>query len=112
MTPDGRSLYASNRGVGSPLLTNTIAGYAVGAHGELTPSPGLVVPSGTVFPRGMALTPDGSALIVAGQGSGNLVAFSTTGAPGTLKRLSELASGLATPTTVAVWDGAALSRAL
>ena len=102
-TPDGRSVFASNRGFGSPL-TNTIAGFSVNAtDGRLT-TVDLKMSSATRFPRGMALARDGSTLFVAGQGSGNLVslAVAPNGQPGKLGAPFELQTALPTPTTVAV----------
>lgn len=101
MTPDGRSVYASNRGYGSSL-TNTIAGFATDASSGRLRAVGST-PSAVRFPRGMALSANASELLVAGQGSGNLVrlAVAPGGQPGALQMLGELVGGLATPTTVA-----------
>ena len=46
-------------------------GCAVAADGTL--SPVQLAPTSTRYPRGMELSPDGTELLVAGQGSGNLV---------------------------------------
>lgn len=102
VTPNGRSVYASNRGFGS-ALTNTIAGFRVNAtDGRLAPVE-LATPSGTSYPRGMQLSKDGAHLFVAGQGSANLVrlAVAPAGEPGTLDPTAvQVQAGLATPTTV------------
>lgn len=68
LTPDGRWLYASNRG------HNSIAAFAVG------PDDGLLTPIGIFpcrgeIPRGFAISPEGNLLIVGNQNSDNLTAF-------------------------------------
>ena len=50
VTPDGASLFASNRGFGSPL-TNTIAGFSIDARGLLTNVSSTA--SGVSYPRGV-----------------------------------------------------------
>jgi 6-phosphogluconolactonase len=74
--PNGRFLYASNRG------HDSIAVYKVdAAKGTLT-SEGYV-PTGGKMPRGFAIDPTGSFLVAANQGSNNIVVFQidqTTGA--------------------------------
>ena len=96
-TADGASVFVSNRGLNSEF-TNSIAGFRVLPAGRLELA--QLAPSGTRFPRGMALSADSKQLLVAGQGSGNLVRFDVV-APGTLRLPgAEIADGLATPTTV------------
>ena len=104
LTHDGRHLFVSNRGYGT-ALTNTIASYSIGDGGKLVGGDlSMLTPSGVSYPRGMALvtapvqTKVVERLLVAGQGSGNLVAFEL--AEGKLRRPETLATGLATPTTV------------
>jgi len=97
ITGSGDAVFASNRGYGSPE-TNSIAGFKILSNG--TAEFMQLAPSLVRYPRGMALTGDASQLLVAGQGSGNLVSF-TLGQAGTLRLPGvQVASGLATPTTV------------
>lgn len=68
LTPDGRWLYASNRG------HNSIAAFAVG------PKDGLLTPIGIFpcrgeIPRGFTISPEGRLLLVGNQNSDNLTAF-------------------------------------
>ena len=74
-------------------------GCAVAADGTL--SPVQLAPTSTRYPRGMELSPDGTELLVAGQGSGNLVTMGLGAEPGRLGKPHGLASGLPTPTTIA-----------
>lgn len=102
-TPDGRSVFVSNRGVASKS-TNTLAGFRVdAADGRLAPRTQLA-PTGTRFPRGVALAHKGTVVLVAGQGSGNLASLAVGSEAGTLARPQEVLSGLATPTTVVSWS--------
>ena len=68
ITPDGRWLYASNRG------DDSVAHFAVEADGHVTPCG--KIPCGGQIPRDFTIDPDGRYLIVANQASDNLVAFS------------------------------------
>ena len=98
ITAKGDSIFVSNRGFGSPD-TNSIAGYKVLSDG--TVGFAQLAQSLTRYPRGMALAADSSRLLVAGQGSGNLVAFALGASAGTVRLPGvQLATGLATPTTV------------
>jgi len=98
VTPDGASLFASNRGFGSPL-TNTIAGFSIDARGLLTNVSSTA--SGVSYPRGMALSADAKSLFAVGQGDGGLTSLQVAPAgAGTLGPSKLLVSGLATPTTV------------
>lgn len=99
---NGQSVFVSNRGVDS-RFTNTIAGFRVDeTNGRLQAAHSPLTASGTRFPRGMTLTDSGNTLLVAGQGSGNLVSFKVQEA-GSLQCIGQLESGLATPTTVVSW---------
>ena len=63
-----------------------------------------VVPSGVSFPRAVALSPDGKALLVAGETAGKLAAFAVPGG-GKLVAHGPVGTGgvqLATPTTIAI----------
>jgi len=98
VTPDGASLFASNRGFGSPL-TNTIAGFSIDARGLLTNVSSTA--SGVSYPRGMALSADAKSLFAVGQGDGGLTSLQVAPAgAGTLGPSKLLVSSLATPTTV------------
>lgn len=67
MAPDGSAVYATNRGV-----QNTVTTFAVGDNGGLEQVQQLPAPA---YPRGMALSPDGSMLLVAGQSKTELATF-------------------------------------
>lgn len=83
--------------------TNTVVGFRVQADGTLAQA--SVTPSGTRYPRGVEICgkPGEEVLLVAGQGSANMMSFAVApgGDAGTLRPLGEVASGLATPTTIA-----------
>lgn len=66
LTPDGRFLYASNRG------DNTLAMYSVGSNGRLT---WLGQIATETIPRAFEISPDGRYVVVAGQSSGFLQSF-------------------------------------
>jgi 6-phosphogluconolactonase len=67
ISPDGRSLYASNRG------HNSLAVYAVAEDGSLSAT-GFVSTGGN-WPRNFAITPDGKFILVANQESDSVVVF-------------------------------------
>lgn len=67
VSPDGRHVYGANRGA------DTIAIFAVGADGNLTPSG--QVPCGGAWPRNINIDPVGNWVIAANQRSGNLALF-------------------------------------
>ena len=76
--PDGKTLYASNRG------DDSIAVFSIDREsGKLT----FVqrVPSGGKVPRHFAIDPSGKRLLVANQDSGNIVEFEIDEATGRLK---------------------------
>ncbi len=75
--PNGRFLYASNRG------HDSLAVYAVGPEGDLVPVE--FAPSGGRDPRHFALTPDGGWLLCANQNSSSVGAFRVDGATGRLQ---------------------------
>jgi 6-phosphogluconolactonase len=79
LSPNGRFLYASNRGD-----SNTIAIFRIGPTG--LPVPAGRVPSGGVTPRYFGVDPSGQFLITANQGSGDLFVFRIDPASGALKR--------------------------
>lgn len=77
--PDGRFLYATNRG------HDSIAVFRIGDDGQL----GLVeiVPSGGAGPQNLAITPDGTVLLCANMPGDTLVAFRIDGDTGGLVRV-------------------------
>ena len=71
VTPDGRFVYVSNAG------TSTIAGYAVGVSGTLTPLPGTIVgenPNGATN-LDIAVSGDGKFLYTLNSGNGTIGVF-------------------------------------
>ena len=83
--PEGRFLYASNRG------HDSIALFAIDSStGRLTARGHF--PSGGKTPRNFALDPTGSRLLVANQDSGNIVVFRIDPASGRLIGIPEVAN--------------------
>lgn len=78
--PSGKFLYASNRN-----HSNTIAIFRIDHDG--LPVPAGHVPSGGTLPRFFNVDPSGKFLLVANQGSGNLVTFSIDPSSGALTRV-------------------------
>jgi 6-phosphogluconolactonase len=81
--PSGKWLYASNRG------DDTIAVFAIGAGGALTSLDHVA--TGGLRPRQFSLVLDGKALLVANEGTGNIVGFHLDGATGALTSAGKLA---------------------
>ena len=82
--PNGKFLYASNRG------DDSIAVFAIdSATGKLTFL--QRVPSGGKMPRHFAIAPDGKRLLVANEETGNIVEFKINTRKGLLKKPHELA---------------------
>ena len=79
ITPDGKYLYAPNRG------HDSIAGYAVDDAGRLTP---LGRTPSEPVPRAFGIDPTGNYLYSAGLESGKLAAFRIDGDTGALQRLA------------------------
>lgn len=78
VSPDGRFVYASNRG------HNSIAAFAVeSATGRLTPLGHT--PTRGEIPRNFLITPDGRFLLAANQNSGSIVTFRVDRASGELE---------------------------
>jgi len=75
--PDGKTLYASNRG------HNSIAIFAIGADGKLGAP--KHEPTGGGTPRNFHVDPSGNTLLVANQASGNVVTFAIDGTGGLTK---------------------------
>lgn len=78
ISPDGKYLYASNRG-----SENTIGIFAIGADGLLTKKE--VMSSGGKGPRNFVIDPSGKYLLVAQQNSNNIVIFARDQNTGALK---------------------------
>ena len=78
ITPNGRYVYAPNRG------HDSIARYAVGDDGRLTP---LGRTPSEAVPRAFGIDPTGSYLYSAGLESGKLAAFRIDNASGALERI-------------------------
>lgn len=84
VSPDGRHLYASNRG------HNSLAIYRIQAEsGQLEPA-GWTPTEGD-FPRNFMITEDGSQVLVANQNSDNIVCYERDMASGQLKKVGEVA---------------------
>ncbi|MFI5124094.1 MAG: lactonase family protein [Chitinophagales bacterium] len=76
--PDGKFLYASNRGV-----SNTLAVYAIGKDGRLTNKQYISVNG--KHPRNFAIDPTGRFLLVANRDTDNIVVFAIDPVTGLLK---------------------------
>lgn len=96
ISPDGRFVYASNRG------PDSIAVFARDAKaGTLTLVE--IVPSGGKHPRNFALSPDGRWLVCANRDTDNLVVFAVDPATGRLTRTAHAAT-IARPVCVLFYD--------
>lgn len=91
--PNGRFLYASNRG------HNSIVSYQIGEDGQLN----LLghTPTSGEFPRNFAITPDGQQLLVANQNSDNVVSFDIKPQTGKLDKKQE--NSVKTPVCIAFY---------
>lgn len=89
--PNGRFLYASNRG------HNSIACYEIEENGQLK----LLAhtSSGGEFPRNFAISPNGKHLLVANQNSDNVLSFAIDPDKGTLRKEHEYS--IKTPVCIA-----------
>ncbi len=96
LTPDGRFLYASNRG------QNALAMFAVGEAGELT----LLgyEPTRGDHPRNFAIAPGGQWLLAANMRSNSIVAFRLDRATGQLAATGHELS-VPSPTCIQFWQG-------
>jgi 6-phosphogluconolactonase len=83
--PNGRWLYASNRGP-----QDSIAGFDIAADGSLTPFGHYPVPSS---PRSFNIDPTGHFCYCTGEGDGRLRSFRVDQATGSLAQLSEFDVG-------------------
>ena len=84
ITPNGRYVYAPNRG------HDSIAGFAVAADGSLTP---LGQTPSEAVPRAFGIDPTGSYLYSAGLESGKLAAFHIDDGTGALERIGTYDAG-------------------
>jgi 6-phosphogluconolactonase len=82
MSPDAKFLYVSNRG------DNSLAIFKILDDGQLE-RVGLT-PTGGKFPRHFAITPDGKAIVVSNQDSGNLRIFSRDVETGKIEMTDEV----------------------
>lgn len=82
ISPDGRHLYASNRG------HNSLAIYRILENSQLERL--AFQPTGGDFPRNFAITPDGEQVWVANQNSGNIVRFDRNADTGLLSPAGEI----------------------
>ncbi len=79
ISPDGRFLYASNRGT-----ENNIAIYSIQKNGTLQLAG--YEPSGGEHPRNFGLSPDGKFLLAANMNSGDIVVFKRNAQTGLLQK--------------------------
>ena len=86
VTPDGRFVYTSNS------ASSSIAGFAIGANGALTPLPGTVVGLGATGSVNidLAVSEDGKFLYTLNAGNGSIGVFGIDGAKGGLTNLGAL----------------------
>ena len=94
LTPDGRHLYASNRG------HDSLACYRVEADGSLRLE--QIISSGGKTPRNFCISPDGAFLLAGNQDSDNIALFAIQ-PDGCLKPRGEV--GLGTPVCIKFFDG-------
>jgi 6-phosphogluconolactonase len=83
VSPDGKFLYASNRGD-----ANSLAIFSIGADGRLT-SKGFQPVMGSA-PRNFMIDPTGSYLLVANQNSNNIVVFKRNKKTGLLTEAAQI----------------------
>lgn len=83
VSPDGKHLYASNRG------HNSLAFYSIQAETGQLESLGWVPTQGD-FPRNFMITRDGSQVLVANQNTDNIVCFDRDAATGQLRQTAEI----------------------
>ena len=92
-TPDGRFLYATNRG------HDSIAVYAADEHGRLEVVE--IVPGRGAGPQNLAITPDGRLLLVANMEGDSLAVFRIDETTGRLIALGEPVK-VAKPSAIAI----------
>ena len=82
ISPDGKFVYASNRGV-----ENNIIQYQTDAKGFLKINTKKYTPSGGIMPRNFTISADGKWLLVANQSSNNIVVFKRNLTTGDLTKM-------------------------
>lgn len=87
LSPDGRFLYASNRGV-----ENNIVQYQIDQKGLLNIASKKFTPSGGISPRNFTISADGKWLLVANQMSNNIVVFKRNVSTGNLTKMPNTAN--------------------
>ncbi len=87
LSPDGKFLYASNRG-----SENNIVQYQIDAKGFLNIASKRYTPSGGIMPRNFTISADGKWLLVANQASNNIVVFKRNLNTGNLTKMPNTAS--------------------
>ena len=84
LSPDGKYLYASNRG-----SENNLVQYAIDKNGLLNIASKKHTPSGGVMPRNFTISADGKWLLVANQASDNVVVFKRNISNGNLTKMPQ-----------------------
>jgi 6-phosphogluconolactonase len=87
ISPDGKFLYASNRGT-----ENNIVQYQIDQQGLLKIGTKKYTPSGGMMPRNFTMSADGKWLLVANQASNNIVVFKRNLTTGNLTKMPGTAS--------------------
>jgi len=82
ISPDGKFVYASNRGV-----ENNIVQYQTDSKGLFILNTKKYTPSGGIMPRNFTMSADGKWLLVANQASNNIVVFKRNIATGDLTKM-------------------------
>jgi 6-phosphogluconolactonase len=82
LSPDGKFLYASNRGA-----ENNIVQYQIDSKGLLNIASKKYIPSGGMMPRNFTISADGKWLLVANQASNNIVVFKRNTSTGNLTKM-------------------------
>jgi 6-phosphogluconolactonase len=83
VSPDGKFVYASNRGV-----ENNIVQYQTDSKGLLILNTKKYTPSGGIMPRNFTISADGKWLLVANQASNNIVVFKRNIMTGNLSKVA------------------------
>lgn len=87
LSPDGKFLYTSNRGV-----ENNIVQYQIDQKGLLKIASKKYTPSGGLMPRNFTISEDGKWLLVANQASNNIVVFKRNLTTGNLTKMPSTAT--------------------
>lgn len=82
LSPDGKFIYASNRGI-----ENNIVQYQINSKGLLNVASKKYTPSGGLIPRNFTISSDGKWLLVANQESNNIVVFKRNLQTGNLTKM-------------------------